>query len=134
MLGTTTLHNGMILFTLSTSSHDFTFSFQKGRPQMYLLTYKSTIIHLISQCGTSSPPVNKMLEILMESPLLMGFFFQVRDLLEASKKHETLLTILDHDIANDTVKAPGSNSRNLRRVRQGLDLVRALFEQFMSTE
>lgn len=61
-------------------------------------------------------------------------FFQVRDLLEASKKHATLHTILDDDIANDTVKTPGSHSRNLRRVRQGLDLVRALFEQFMSTE
>lgn len=58
----------------------------------------------------------------------------MRDLAEASKKHETLHKILDDDIANDTVKTPGSHTRNLRRVRQGLDLVRALFQQFMSTE
>ncbi|KAG7013031.1 ACD11-like protein, partial [Cucurbita argyrosperma subsp. argyrosperma] len=55
----------------------------------------------------------------------LEYVSKVRDLSEASKKHETLLTILDDDIANDTVKAPGSNTRNLRRVRQGLDLVRA---------
>lgn len=54
--------------------------------------------------------------------------------MEASKAYDNLHDILDMDIANDTVKAPGSHSRNLRRVRQGLDLVRALFEQFLSTK
>ncbi|KAE8648789.1 ACD11 homolog protein [Cucumis sativus] len=64
----------------------------------------------------------------------LEYVSKVRDLVEASKKYETLHTILDADIANDTVKTPGSHSRNLRRVRQGLDLIRALFEQFMSTD
>uniref|UniRef100_A0A9I9D2N7 Glycolipid transfer protein domain-containing protein n=1 Tax=Cucumis melo TaxID=3656 RepID=A0A9I9D2N7_CUCME len=64
----------------------------------------------------------------------LEYVSKVRDLVEASKKYKTLHTILDADIANDTVKTPGSHSRNLRRVRQGLDLIRALFEQFMSTE
>lgn len=54
--------------------------------------------------------------------------------MEASKAYDNLDDILDMDIANDTVKSPGSHSRNLRRVRQGLDLVRALFEQFLSTK
>lgn len=54
--------------------------------------------------------------------------------MEASKTYDSLQDILDVDFANDTVKAPGSHSRNLRRVRQGLDLVRALFEQFLSTK
>lgn len=54
--------------------------------------------------------------------------------MEASKTYNTLKSIIDYDAANDTVKTPGSNSRNLRRVRQGLDLIRALFEQFLSTK
>ncbi|KAI7756663.1 hypothetical protein M8C21_012221 [Ambrosia artemisiifolia] len=32
------------------------------------------------------------------------------------------------------VKSPGSHTRNLRRVRQGLDLIRELFKNFLSTE
>lgn len=62
------------------------------------------------------------------------WFIQVDDLMEASKTYDTLESIIDFDVANDTVKSPGSHSRNLRRVRQGLDLIRALFEQFLSTE
>lgn len=54
--------------------------------------------------------------------------------MEASKRFDTLSDILDHDIAQHTVKISGSFSRNLRRVRQGLDLMRALFENFLSTE
>ncbi|XP_021814409.1 ACD11 homolog protein isoform X2 [Prunus avium] len=58
----------------------------------------------------------------------------VDDLVEASKTYDTLDSLIDIDVANDTVKTPGSHSRNLRRVRQGLDLIRALFEQFLSTD
>lgn len=58
--------------------------------------------------------------------------FQVHDLVEASKTYDTLQNILDLDVKNGTVRTPGSHSRNLRRVRQGLDLIRALFEQFIS--
>lgn len=54
--------------------------------------------------------------------------------MEASKTYATLENVLDRDVANDTVKKPGSHSRNLRRVRQGLDLIRALFEEFLSTD
>ncbi|OVA19036.1 Glycolipid transfer protein domain [Macleaya cordata] len=59
---------------------------------------------------------------------------KVQDLVEASKTYDTLRNILDHDVENDTVRKPGSLSRNLRRVRQGLDLIRALFEQFLSSD
>ncbi|KAM6562060.1 hypothetical protein CsatB_022058 [Cannabis sativa] len=59
---------------------------------------------------------------------------KVHNLIEASKTHETLHSMLDCDVANHTVKTSGSNSRNLRRVRQGLDLIRALFEQFLSND
>ena len=54
LLGTTTLHNGMILSTLSMNSHDFALGFPKGPHTSgdVFLTYKSMIILLISQCGT----------------------------------------------------------------------------------
>ncbi|GLT76632.1 hypothetical protein SLA2020_482820 [Shorea laevis] len=57
-----------------------------------------------------------------------------RDLLEASKGFENLENIHDEDVANDTAKTPGSHSRNLRRVRQSLDLIRALFEEFLAND
>ncbi|XP_010066731.1 ACD11 homolog protein-like [Eucalyptus grandis] len=64
----------------------------------------------------------------------MEYVAKVRDLVEASKTHRTLQNILDLDVANDSVRTPGSHTRNLRRVRQGLDLIRALFEQFLSSD
>lgn len=59
---------------------------------------------------------------------------QVRDLLEASKNFNTLSSVVDHDLKNKSVKSPGSHTRNLRRVRQGLDLIRELFQNFLSAE
>ncbi|KAK1313182.1 hypothetical protein QJS10_CPA06g02199 [Acorus calamus] len=63
----------------------------------------------------------------------LEYVAKVHDLLEASKTYETLSDILDHDVEHDTVRKPGSHSRNLRRVRLGLDLIKALFEQFLSS-
>ncbi|XP_002529120.2 ACD11 homolog protein [Ricinus communis] len=59
---------------------------------------------------------------------------KVCNLVDASKRHNSLKNVLDLDVENGTVRTPGSHSRNLRRVRQGLDLIRALFEQFVSTD
>jgi len=61
------------------------------------------------------------------------WYTQLHGLVEASKTYQTLQDVIDHDVARDTVKTSGSYSRNLRRVRQGLDLVRAIFEQLLST-
>ncbi|XP_010444898.2 PREDICTED: ACD11 homolog protein [Camelina sativa] len=61
----------------------------------------------------------------------MEYVAKVKDLEEASKTFDTLQNILDLDVEKETVKTPGSHSRNLRRVRQGLDLIRAIFEQFL---
>ncbi|MCD7459704.1 hypothetical protein HAX54_041682 [Datura stramonium] len=63
----------------------------------------------------------------------LEYVSKVRDLEEASQIFATLNTILDYDVRNHTVRTPGSLSRNLRRVRQGLDLIRALFQNFLST-
>lgn len=60
--------------------------------------------------------------------------FQVGDLQEASKKFNTLSSVVDSDLKNKTVKLQGSHTRNLRRVRQGLDLIRELFQNFLSAE
>ncbi|KAF8733737.1 hypothetical protein HU200_014583 [Digitaria exilis] len=59
---------------------------------------------------------------------------KVNDLIGAGKSYRTLSDILDKDIENDSVKKQGSHSRNLRRVRLGLGLIKALFEQFLATE
>ncbi|ESW14896.1 hypothetical protein PHAVU_007G026500 [Phaseolus vulgaris] len=64
----------------------------------------------------------------------LEYVAKLHGLLEASKTYSTLQDILDFDVASDTVKTSGSYSRNLRRVRQGLDLVRAIFEQLLSTD
>ncbi|RDX88881.1 ACD11-like protein, partial [Mucuna pruriens] len=64
----------------------------------------------------------------------LEYVAKLQGLLEASKTCSTLRDIINLDITNDTVKTSGSNSRNLRRVRQGLDLVRVIFEQLLSTD
>ncbi|XP_039115057.1 ACD11 homolog protein [Dioscorea cayenensis subsp. rotundata] len=56
---------------------------------------------------------------------------KVDELYEASKTYDTLKNVLDYDVEQDTVKKPGSHSRHLRRVRLGLDLIKALFKQFL---
>ncbi|KAA8532717.1 hypothetical protein F0562_032750 [Nyssa sinensis] len=64
----------------------------------------------------------------------LEYVSKVCGLVEASKRYGTLKNILDIDVKNNTVRTPGSLSRNLRRVRQGLDLIRALFENFLSAD
>ncbi|CAA2960112.1 ACD11 homolog protein-like [Olea europaea var. sylvestris] len=64
----------------------------------------------------------------------LEYVSKVNDLAEASRIHGTLNNILDFDVRNDTVKTQGSLSRNLRRVRLGLDLIRALFQNFLSSD
>ncbi|KAM0016778.1 putative glycolipid transfer protein [Helianthus debilis subsp. tardiflorus] len=64
----------------------------------------------------------------------MEYTAKVGDLLEASKKFNTLSSVVDFDLKNKTVKSQGSHTRNLRRVRQGLDLIRELFQNFLSAE
>ncbi|KAL8531670.1 hypothetical protein ACS0TY_008312 [Phlomoides rotata] len=63
----------------------------------------------------------------------LEYVSKVSDLTEASESYQTLSNVLDFDTQHDTVRTPGSLSRNLRRVRQGLDLIRALFQKFVSS-
>ncbi|PIN05955.1 hypothetical protein CDL12_21502 [Handroanthus impetiginosus] len=62
------------------------------------------------------------------------YCYKVNSLAEASDSHGTLNNVLDLDVKNDTVKTQGSLSRCLRRVRQGLDLIRTLYQNFLSSD
>ncbi|OEL27036.1 Accelerated cell death 11, partial [Dichanthelium oligosanthes] len=58
----------------------------------------------------------------------------VDDLLEASKSISTLLLMVELDIQKDTVRTAGSHTRNLLRVKRGIDMVKVLFEKMLVTE
>lgn len=64
----------------------------------------------------------------------MDYVAKVRDLAEASKSVTTLQALLDEDIQANTVKKRGSHTRNLLRVKRGLDMIKVLFEQIIATE
>ncbi|PIA41705.1 hypothetical protein AQUCO_02200256v1 [Aquilegia coerulea] len=64
----------------------------------------------------------------------MDYVSKVEDLCEASKSIVSLQIMLDRDIQQNSVKKAGSHSRNLLRVKRGLDMVRVLFEQILAME
>ncbi|CAN6328875.1 unnamed protein product [Urochloa humidicola] len=64
----------------------------------------------------------------------MDFASKVDDLLEASKSISTLRSMVELDIQKDTVRKVGSHTRNLLRVKRGIDVVKVLFEQTLLTE
>ncbi|KAL2469611.1 Accelerated cell death 11 [Abeliophyllum distichum] len=53
---------------------------------------------------------------------------------EASKSISTLEVMMDRDIDSNCVRKPGSHTRNLLRVKRGIDMVRVLFEQIVASE
>ncbi|KAJ7169401.1 hypothetical protein O6H91_Y242300 [Diphasiastrum complanatum] len=59
---------------------------------------------------------------------------KVQDLLQASKEFETLQSMLEMDVKQNSVRTGGSHSRNLLRVKRGIDMVRVLFEQILLSE
>ncbi|KAI4312430.1 hypothetical protein MLD38_037240 [Melastoma candidum] len=64
----------------------------------------------------------------------MDYVAKVDDLSEASKSIVTLQALLNHDVEENSVKRAGSHSRNLLRVKRGLDMVRVLFEQILVSD
>ncbi|KAG6410336.1 hypothetical protein SASPL_128394 [Salvia splendens] len=52
----------------------------------------------------------------------------------AIKTGLTLNRIIDHDIKQGTVRTQGSLTRQLRRVRQGIDLISTLFKNFLNSD
>ncbi|XP_057971334.1 accelerated cell death 11 [Malania oleifera] len=64
----------------------------------------------------------------------MDYVAKVDDLAVASKSIVTLQALLQTDIEGNCVRKAGSHSRNLLRVKRGLDMVKVLFEQILATE
>lgn len=64
----------------------------------------------------------------------MDYVAKVDDLTKASKSIGTLKSMLEHDIEQNCVKQAGSHSRNLLRVKRGLEMVRVLFEQILQAQ
>ncbi|XP_014517070.1 accelerated cell death 11 [Vigna radiata var. radiata] len=64
----------------------------------------------------------------------MDYVAKVHDLVEASKSIQSLQSLIDLDVRGGTVRKGGSHTRNLLRVKRGLDMVRVLFEQILVTE
>ncbi|KAL0011816.1 hypothetical protein SO802_006924 [Lithocarpus litseifolius] len=64
----------------------------------------------------------------------MDYVAKVNDLVEASKSIGTLQAMVERDVQANTVKKGGSHTRNLLRVKRGIDMVKVLFEQILVTE
>lgn len=54
--------------------------------------------------------------------------------MRASSSISTLVVMMDKDIEANCVRKPGSHTRNLLRVKRGLDMVKVLFEQIIASE
>uniref|UniRef100_J3LTG6 Glycolipid transfer protein domain-containing protein n=1 Tax=Oryza brachyantha TaxID=4533 RepID=J3LTG6_ORYBR len=65
---------------------------------------------------------------------LLACVVVVDDLLEASKSISKLPEMVELDIQKGTVRQAGSHTRNLLRVKRGIDMVKILFEQILVTE
>ncbi|CAN4081996.1 unnamed protein product [Withania somnifera] len=64
----------------------------------------------------------------------LDYVAKVDDLAEASKSIATLHKMMDQDIQENCVRRAGSHTRNLLRVKRGLDMVKVLFEQIIASE
>lgn len=64
----------------------------------------------------------------------MDYVAKVNHLAKASSSISTLSALLDHDIEGNCVRKAGSHSRNLLRVKRGLDMVRVLFEHMLASD
>lgn len=64
----------------------------------------------------------------------MDYVVKVHGLGEAAKSLGTLQIMIDRDVEANCVRRAGSHTRNLLRVKRGLDMVRVLFEQIIATE
>ncbi|KAL6198477.1 hypothetical protein ACLB2K_028266 [Fragaria x ananassa] len=64
----------------------------------------------------------------------MEYVAKVHDLAEASKSISTLHVLLEKDVEAGSVRKAGSHSRNLLRVKRGIDMVKVLFEKIIVTK
>ena len=74
-----------------------------------------------------------MLVILSDGRFLYSDQLQVSDLLEASKSISTLPSMVELHIQKSTVSVASSHTRNLLRIKRGIDMVKVLFRQILVT-
>lgn len=59
---------------------------------------------------------------------------KVNDLVEASKSVSVIPVMMEDDVKSDCVRNVGSHTRNLLRVKRGIDMVKVLFEHVVASE
>ncbi|XP_042066219.1 accelerated cell death 11-like [Salvia splendens] len=64
----------------------------------------------------------------------LDYVAKVNDLAGASKSISVLPLMMDDDVKSDCVRKAGSHTRNLLRVKRGIDMVKVLFEHIISTQ
>lgn len=64
----------------------------------------------------------------------IDYVAKVEDLAEASKSISSLPAMMDKDVEANCVKKGGSHTRNLLRVKRGIDMVKVLFEHILTLE
>ncbi|XP_071700796.1 accelerated cell death 11-like [Rutidosis leptorrhynchoides] len=64
----------------------------------------------------------------------MDYVAKVNDLCETSKSISTVESMMEIDIKDNCVRKGGSHTRNLLRVKRGLDMVRLLFQHILAQE
>ncbi|KAL0912012.1 hypothetical protein M5K25_017953 [Dendrobium thyrsiflorum] len=64
----------------------------------------------------------------------MDYVSKVEDLKAAAKSIPTLQNMLELDIKSNCVRQGGSHSRNLLRVKRGIDMVKVLFEEIVAAD
>ncbi|KAH6816115.1 Glycolipid transfer protein family protein [Perilla frutescens var. hirtella] len=64
----------------------------------------------------------------------LDYVAKVNDLTEASKSISMVPVMMDDDIKSDCVRKAGSHTRNLLRVKRGIDMVKVLFEHIISSQ
>lgn len=64
----------------------------------------------------------------------MDYVTKVNDIAEASKSFKTLQSMVDQDVQTNSVRKQGSHSRNLLKIKRGLEFLKVLFEQVLLTE
>ncbi|GKV32087.1 hypothetical protein SLEP1_g40718 [Rubroshorea leprosula] len=64
----------------------------------------------------------------------MDYSAKVDDLAEAAKSITTLSAMVDRDVEGNCVRRAGSHTRNLLRVKRGLEVVRVLFEELLAID
>ncbi|XP_051127525.1 accelerated cell death 11 [Andrographis paniculata] len=64
----------------------------------------------------------------------LDYVAKVDDLMQASSSILTLPVMMDGDIEANCVRKAGSHTRNLLRVKRGVDMIKVLFQHMISSE